>query len=348
MSSLFQPDFFSAPRPVFNPISTEGYSQITDILHKHYDIDSHDVVSISALDGLEVNSKNFRVETSKGIYALKRSGKNANLRNSAYQMEISQKLNALGASMPNAIYSHDGICAEDNNKFWILTDFVEGGYFSGSSNDYLSAIDAIVALQNAIDHCEGGQGLPLASLNNSWSETARIFQEFYSRKPEWNSLFPDEEKILLIGESDHLKQCIEKVSESTNHAVREILPTHIDLHPHNILVGDGGRVVIVDVDSLQRANRLQSIAFAIFKLTRQHIVYEAPRDFSQPALKFMNTLGVKNNSVREYYYAALAEILRRIGIIISLNMNHANSEWNKVLKLQLMALHEAAPIFGQE
>ncbi len=349
IGELFAPDIFSKPRPVFNAVVPAVCADIADILEKHYRIDRDEIASVTGLDGLEINSRNFKVVAGGKTYALKRSGKNARLDDSRNQLEISQSLNMMGASLPRIIFSQDlPYVLRDDGHFWILSDFIEGTYFSGSSAHYLSVMDAVVSLQASLEVCEAARSLPLSPASDSWNDTAHIFEEFFNRVSEWSVMFPESEFHILLQESDHIRACLEKVALYELTSRKNILPTHIDLHPHNILMKNDVFPVIVDIDSLQRTDKMQSLAFAVFKLTRQHIVQEKPENLAAPAQKFMRALNMSADDIQIFYHAAMAEILRRVGIIIALNMRQSNREWNKVLPLQLMALYEVSYIFGQE
>jgi GTP1/Obg family GTP-binding protein len=110
----------------------------------------------------------------------------------------------------------------------------------------------------------------------------------------------------------------------------------------------------VDVDSLQLNIRAISIAFAVYKLVRQHAVkvgYTSSdaTHIRRVARAFLSSISgvveISDAEVEYLRFAASFEIYRRILIISNLNIIHGNSVWNKVLPMHFTALHEIPYIF---
>ena len=347
---LFLPDIFSKPNPVFKPVAPSMALEPMHILKEYYSFGSQDVLSIEKLEGLEINSQNFRIATKGKTYALKRVSAQAKIDSCRIQLFVAQELSKQGIALPHLVEASNGqpyVC-NDNSQLWILSDFIEGSYFIGTAAHYSASIRAIVGLQEALENTEQARKLPLSAAVDAWDGAVLIIEELLARSGEWSTLFPSAEYQALLREEGHLISCLKKVSVYERSSLKKIVPTHIDLHPHNILMPKDRSPVIVDIDSLQCADRTQSLAFAIFKLTRQYIVQEKPSDLSAPAQLFMNALGIQEGESRIYFMAAMAEVLRRISIIADLNMNKNNHDWNAILHLQLAALYELPYIFGQE
>lgn len=347
---LFKPDIFSQPRPAFQATDPDISAVILSVLAQHYGFGPLEIHSVEGLVGLEVNSRNFKVCVGSDFYALKRAGAQVNINDCQRQLRVTQLLSERGVSVPHVINSSKNVpyALHDDGTLWILSRFIEGPYFSGSHAHYQSSAQAIRALQDAVEGMVAAQALPISAAAYAWEGTAAVFDEFFKRTSEWQTLFPAADHRLLMREQDRIRDCLEKASLYEQTLTRHIVPTHIDLHPHNILMRDDHTPVIVDIDSLQRTDRVQSLAFAVFKLTRQHIVHENPADRAAPARAFLHTLGVRPDEGDFYYHGAMVEVLRRVGIIVSLNMHKSNLEWNKVLPLQLAALHELPYVFGKD
>jgi hypothetical protein len=132
-----------------------------------------------------------------------------------------------------------------------------------------------------------------------------------------------------------------------------IVPTHIDLHPHNLLINPKIGPVFVDIDSLQRADRVQNIGFATFKLVRQYIVHEqifkSYQKIKRDTRCFIDivtkTAQIEEINCNDICLLATAEVLRRLALIIDLNRLQGNRAWNTVLHMHLMALHEIPLMF---
>ena len=266
----------------------------------------------------------------------------------AIQLALSQSMLQQGVPFPRLTKTKTGdLYARDHeNRMWILSDFVEGAYFTGMRQQLDAVARAIAALQDQLEKSAEAQQLPLFSAVNSWDGTAAIFNELFAKENSWAEFFPATEKDALLRERAVLERIFQKTRDYLKTSSSQIVPIHIDLHPHNILIGEQGAPVIVDIDSLQRADRVQSLSFAIFKLVRQHIVQERPSDLAAPAREFFKQLNIAEADIPLYAAKATAEVLRRIGIIASLNMHKANRDWNAVLHIQLAALHEIPHVFA--
>lgn len=347
---VFKPDIFSSPRPAFQAADADVSAMISSVLSRHYGFDPEEINAVECLVGLEVNSKNFKVGVGADFYALKRAGTNVSIDNCGQQLRVTQLLLERGVSVPHVINSNRNApyAIHDDGTVWILSRFIEGPYFSGSLADYQSSASAIRKLQDAVEGLAEAQELPVSASAHAWEGTVAIFDDFFRREAEWQVLFPATDCQLLVQEQDRIRDCLVIASLHEQALTHHIVPTHIDLHPHNILMQDGHLPIIVDIDSFQRTDRTQSLAFAAFKLTRQYIVHENPTDRAAPVREFLQTLGAKSAEVDFYYHGAMVEVLRRVGIIVSLNMYKSNREWNRVLPLQLAALHELPYIFGKD
>lgn len=348
--SLFSPDIFSKPYPVFKPVSSEGSQQALGVLAADYDIHETSVLKLETLDGLEINSRNLKIITADKIYALKRCGAQVKPDDCRVQLELTQELFNRGVRLPCLLptVTGDVYALKEDSRIWILSEFVEGSYFTGAMTEFSAVIQAVSVLQTALEDADLAKMLPLSAAALTWDKTATLLEELFNRHTEWAELFPPPEYTVLFGEADYLREVFDSISSYESHSEKNIVPTHIDLHPHNILIGDDQKPVIVDIDSLQRADRLQSLAFAVFKLTRQVIVQNDSQNKAVTAQEFMNVLNFRDTDAHMFLMAATAEVLRRIGIIADLNMHKSNRDWNAVLHLQLAALHELPYVFGME
>lgn len=345
---LFAPDIFSRPRPLFEGVMPAIRDDITAILARHYGIDPDTVGAAEGLIGLEVNSKNYKVTIDGRDYALKRAGAKAQPEDCRRQLLLTQELRRRGVAVPDILDSTAAapFAVAEDQRLWILSAFINGSYFEGTADHYASSIAAIASLQGSLESLPSANDLPVSIAAHSWAGTAAILDEFFARRAEWPDLFPADEYALLHEQCDHIHSCARDAASYGLSGEKPLTPVHIDLHSHNILMQDNRKPVIVDIDSLQRADKVQSLAFAIFKLTRQHIVKAQPADRAAPARQFLAALNVPPADYPLYRMAATAEVLRRVGIILTLNMQQSNREWNTVLPLQLRALHEMPHVFA--
>jgi Ser/Thr protein kinase RdoA (MazF antagonist) len=355
VGQIFGPDLFSRSQPKFELVTKEICGDISRVIETHYKCLGHEVVSVEKLSGLEINSKNFKVAIGSRIYALKRTDKQANATSCNEQLAISQQLLERGIPFPRIVKNDDGalLSSHDDGFVWILAEFIEGDYFSGCSKDFFTIARAVGAMQITLETIEPKK-LPLSASVGAWTQTSKILSELLERKRDWSTIFPPSECEVLMREEESFVNSFWQVSDCMPSFHSCIVPTHIDIHPHNILVSGDNFPVFVDVNSLLLADRTQSLAFATYKLARQYVVYEGLAGLHKSMAKatrvFVDKLAhsakLENNCIADFPLAATAEVLRRIAIIADLNMHKENREWNAVLHMHLSALHEIPLLFA--
>lgn len=354
--NLFCPDLFSRSRPAFEPLEDDLFHEIVSVISTHYSHLGHSPESATKLSGLEINSRNFRVRLGPHFYALKRAGKQVCNTVCSAQIAISQNLLERGITFPRIIRNDSGeyYSLHTDGHIWILADFVDGDYFSGCREHFSVLADAIGKLQSSLESFSPVT-LPRSIAAGSWPKTKKILSELFDRQTEWDTLFPVAEYGALMSAGEILADASQNVETQIAGFINPLVPTHIDLHPHNILINPGGHPVFVDIDSLQVAGRTQCLAFATYKLARQYVVYErlqgSPHEISRTTRQFVErlcqTANLDNETYLQFPLGATAEVLRRIALIADLNMHAGNREWNAVLHMQLNALHEIPLLFGE-
>jgi Ser/Thr protein kinase RdoA (MazF antagonist) len=352
---IFGPDLFSRSKPGFERVSDEICSDISNVIKTHYTCLGREVESVEKLSGLEINSKNFKVAIGPRTYALKRIDRIVNIATCNEQLTISQNLLERGILFPRIVRNDEGtlVSSHDDGAIWILAEFIKGDFFSGCSKDFFTVARAVGAMQNTLETIEPNI-LPRSISVGTWTQTSNILSELLERKREWSTLFPQLEYEALTREHEYFAHSFRYVYDHLSDVPRTLVPTHIDIHPHNILVSADRVPVFVDVDSLQIADRIQCMAFATYKLARQHVVYEglagSPKEIAKTTREFVDNLAhaakVEKSGIAHFPVAATAEVLRRIAIIADLNMHKENREWNAVLHMHFSALHEIPQLFA--
>lgn len=352
---FFTPDIFSRSQPRFENISQDILKEINNVLLVHYSHLGNAAVTAKQLSGLEINSRNFKVCTGSGIYALKRINNKLYRASYSNQLALSQQLLKQGIQFPRIIHSDEGtlFSVQNDDNIWVLAEFVEGDYFSGRRDYFFAIAHAIGNLQHSLDTIDPS-GIPLSIAAGSWNHTNNIIIELFQRENDWDRLFPKSESDALRREGRIIEKSFEMVVDRIPYINSRIVPTHIDLHPHNILMTSENTPVFVDVDSIQRAERTQSLAFATYKLARQYVVYEglttSKDKITRDTRCFVDTIihaaGLNNIDIKDFPILATVEVLRRIALIVELNMLKGNREWNAVLHMHFMALHEIPLMFS--
>ena len=131
----------------------------------------------------------------------------------------------------------------------------------------------------------------------------------------------------------------------------QIQAAHFDLHPHNILVGGGKVAAVLDFEACKVMPVGFALGFAALKQCRQamtlHPLSADPRRVgSLYADHLLRTCPRVRGLIAHFGDLAVAEVLRRICIILRLNVENGDKKWNKVLAVQLRHLVEARALFG--
>ena len=353
--NIFTPDLFSRSHPKFEDISQDKLKEINSVLSEHYSHLGNTARTAEQLSGLEINSLNFKVCMGSGIFALKRINRKLCGVSCSNQLALSQQLLQQGILFPKIVQNAKGslISLQNDGYIWVLAEFVEGDYFSGQKENFFTIAHAIGKLQHTLDAIDPS-GIPLSIAAGSWKTTSNIIIELLGRKNDWDCIFPKSESDALRKECIMIENSFERVAERIPQIDSRIVPTHIDLHPHNILMTRENTPVFVDVDSIQRAERTQSLAFATYKLARQYVVHEGLTVSKDKIAKdtrcfvdiILHTAGLNDINIKDFPILATAEVLRRIALIADLNMYKESREWNAVLHMHLMALHEIPLLFS--
>jgi Ser/Thr protein kinase RdoA (MazF antagonist) len=126
---------------------------------------------------------------------------------------------------------------------------------------------------------------------------------------------------------------------------------HFDLHPHNLLVSGGKVAAVLDFEACKVMPVGFALGFAALKQCRQAIALrQLPGDPRLAGALYIEHLFRAYHGARELAAhlgdLAVAETLRRICIILRLNLENGEKKWNKVLAVQLGHLGEARELFG--
>lgn len=353
-NSLFLPDIFSRNVPEFKSCSDDTTAEVIEVLKHIYKLDVPSGSTIEKLVGLEINSKNYRITLPSRQLALKQTNRINENATVANQLALSQLLLERGINFPRLLRSHEGdYVSVHNNSSWILGDFVSGKYYSGQNDESAGLGVLLGSMQGILDNLDV-KDLPVSNIVSNWQETRSVFAEFYKMESDWPHIFPAQDYLLLNDNYEALRKSIDVVEDFKATVIDRPVVTHIDLHPHNILVNNSGKLIVLDVDSLQVSYRLQSIAFAFYKLMRQHVISNkiglsvenignAVQGF---AMHYSKGCKLDKSDFGNLQSAAMVEVVRRIGIIIRLNMVHRNTEWNRVLIMHMSALAEIPYLFS--
>ena len=166
----------------------------------------------------------------------------------------------------------------------------------------------------------------------------------------WNQIFGIELSQLINDSFGTIVMVMKKLA-NFDFKGGPILPNHIDIHPHNLLYMKDELKAIIDYDSIKLTPVGYGIAFSSMKLCRQSIA-ENPELCPKKTgylfkEKLRNNLNIQKSWMDNFLNLSLVEIMRRICIIINLNIDKQNTDWNRVLPIQLSHLKEAQILFEE-
>ncbi len=301
-------------------------------------------------DALSINSKNFRLSTSEGDFVLKRWSHQVVSQEVRHTLAIMDWLASQQLPVPAPVkLQQDSFTLSTDSSTWSLFPFVEGAYFSGASDELHAAAEVTGRLMETLSQ------LPSICVPNGGPSQLTVADgELLARVKDvsgtWDALFGMEHADLLAS----LWPVLMAEWESLN-SIRltggRIQASHFDLHPHNLLVQDSEVVAVLDFEACKVMPVGFALGFAALKQCRQAMtLLPSSTDPASVGSLYTDHLMQTYPGVRDLIAhlgdLAVAEVLRRICIILRLNLENADKKWNKVLTVQLAHLGEARALFG--
>lgn len=337
----FHLDRFSVSGPDWIPMSVSEKNNVrslAEILREKFSSTIGEIIDVHKVAGLEINSSNLRIEGSKGSLVVKLLDVQdyANFDSNAF---IYAHIKDLGLPGPEIIGADSG---ELLGRPFIAMNYIPGHYFSGSKLDLSLVGCAIREFHQGFADCKAlaVPELPVLQRNSNY-----ILTEFLAIKDMWDSKFEADLAFMLRENIDLLINTEARCSASLSTILRlEKGLFHIDLHPHNIIVGTG-EATLIDVDSLKSVAWPSALGFCFYKLARQVVAlhgsdkadYSELKDFFE---RIVSGYGATEERVSLCFLGGLTEILRRTLIILEGNLGSRVSRWNQVLQIQIRAISE--------
>lgn len=347
---LFQPDLFSVSRsgwveldPAMAPMLDEVLSQLPPLCRNL-------TGKPQQSDALGINSSNFRLNAAEGDFVLKRWSQQAVDQDVRNTLAIMDWLASQRLPVPAPVKLHQNSFTLSNvYGTWSLFPFVEGAYFSGADDELYAAAEITGRLMEALTQ------LPSACQPNGGPSQLTVADgELLGRvkdvSGEWDALFGSEHADILASSWPLLMVEWEKLN-TTKLAGGRIQPAHFDLHPHNLLVSAGKVAALLDFEACKVMPVGIAFGFAALKQCRQTLALRPLQ--GDPRLlgslysdHLLLTCPSASELIGHLGDLAVAEVLRRICVILRLNVENGEKKWNKVLTVQLGHLGEARALFG--
>lgn len=356
LSDLFLPDLFSSPGPRWYEAQGEKTVDVAHVLNTYYSVAGDEVSSIQQSNAIELNSNNYLVHTRDGKLVVKRWPM-VGVQDRADLETQALLVNWLAEQSISVPYIHQSkltnkYVIEYQECYWCVMSYKDGNYFSGAGNELQVAGNQLCGLFSALggapDNLQVSKSIQ--SLGNNATDVVNCLEQ---ERAEWENIFGESHANILNESWSDIKSELNKLLAGQSKLKSQIGLCHIDLHPHNVLMIDGKTATILDYHSLMMAPREIIIAFNLFKLARQAIV-EKGGDYSDEHVRaqidFVILKLIENevldNLLRDQMSSfAKMEIMRRLLLIIELNINEQNQDWNHILPVQIQALKEADLVF---
>ena len=301
-------------------------------------------------DALGINSKNFRLNTAKGIFVLKRWSEHTAPRDIQNTLAIMAWLAARQLPVPAPLELRpDCFTLVTRSGTWSMFPYVEGAYFSGAGDELPAAAEVCGRLMETLALLPAAC-MPAEGPAHMTAGDGALLRRVKDVSRTWDALLGTEHAELLASLWPVLmlewdKLCAAKPISGRTQA------THFDLHPHNLLVSGGKVAAVLDFEACKVMPVGFALGFAALKQCRQAIALRQLRgDPRSAGALYIERLLRACPGARELAPhlgdLAVAETLRRICIILRLNLENGEKKWNKVLAVQLGHLGEARGLFG--
>jgi len=347
---LFRPDLFSRRLPSYTEPDEIALQSVKEIIAHDYRSVIGQNLRISQTSGNNVNSRNFRIASSRGQFVLKHIPQ-AGLRDHESTCHLSAFLNSRGAAV---VYPEKNdkreFVSRDEQAGWSLWPFFEGDYFSGGEQELRGIADAVQGLSKHLSTVPADAS-PTRRVEVNVSDMVATIRNIDSSWNDWVKTV-DETMVRLVADNRPviLKALSGIETTAAKYEFSQLLPVHYDLHPHNILVKEGHIAAILDTDSIVMYAPMPSLGFAAFKLFRQHVAHleseEPGPELREDFERFSNQLAPEY-SAQEMLEGARIEVMRRMCDILGNLDTDGKSVWGHVFGIHLSALSEISWLLGE-
>jgi hypothetical protein len=346
---LFEPDIFSHKTPIWTRVSERSLGTISSLLNASSVIPISRVQSIDQSGAIELNSNNFRISTASGQYLLKRwSNSNRVSLRRLLKLMVWLRDAELPAPMP-VLELGEPFLVGHAGSLWSLFHFVQGDYFEGSKEELKTAAALVAQLHTALARAPSylvpGEG----PIHNSQLDID-LFRNASAQRVKWVEIFGSIHARVLRDAWPTIEKTYEGLRHVRfNQGVRS--PAHFDIHPHNILTDGAHIAAVLDFDSCKMMYSGYALAFSGLKLCRQSVT--TSRKTLNPAKigeifleQLIRTNPALEDLAPDFTKLATSEVLRRIALIIRLNLERSDRSWNHILPIQVRHIGESEALFG--
>lgn len=349
---LFRPDLFSVSRPEWVEVDPAIAPLLDEVLQRLLNVCDPLTAAPQQSGALGINSKNFRLSTSEDDFVLKRwAGRPGYVdHNIGRTLAIMDWLAFRGFPVPAPVkLSQDEFILRTDLGAWSVFHFAEGEYFSGIDDELFSAAEISGYLMEELAKIPSSC-LPLRGPSHFSGADRDLLGRANHNSNKWDEFFGEEDANylasswpLLVTEwgKVNLNQCLGG----------HIQAAHFDLHPHNLIAQKSAIAAVLDFEACKVIPVGFALGFAGLKQCRQAMtVMDSSTDPRRVGEDYAKTLSVRYPEARKiiphFGDLAVAETLRRIFLILRLNLDSGEKKWNQILRVQIAHLREARALFG--
>jgi len=345
MLNCFKPDIFSNPIPKWSAGSIKNLGS----LFKHLPEDFGKNAVVEYAGGLEINSNNFKITENNKSIIVKRWSKATEQKQLERILNTMEWLANAEVKVPKPIKFNDGALLLNNGGYhWSCYPYFSGNYFSGRGPEIKNAALITAELANMLANLPA-ELMPETGPQHLTDGDNETLIETDQNRDSWKSFFGTEYRDILENSWNNIKDDwarLKNVIINTGPS----MASHFDLHPHNLIFEKSRISAILDFEACKVMPIGYALAFAGLKQCRQAVCISrdlnSAKKIGQNYIKDIKSkLQMDDSWIENFSDLALAEIMRRICIILRLNLE-GNKEWNKVLPVQIAHLYEAKMLFG--
>lgn len=345
----FTQDIFSQSTPSWSSsLSTISEDLLNVVSRIDNNVDKDDI-RVEYSGAFEVNSSNFKIRIDGKTYLLKRWSSKLSNQRVENLTGLMSWLGKSGVKVPEPELFMDGsrtVSIKDTN--WSYFEFKEGEYFSGAPNQLLPTAEATGHLASKLSALPI-QYRPPEGPDYFTDHQSAILKQFISEKKSWQRLL-GKPLVDLIAPSIPLVERTWGDLKNKYFDLGDTCAVHFDLHPHNLIMTNGDVESILDFESCLWMPFRIGCSFSMMKQLRQSIAFQnGNRDIKKTVNSYMKSfiaqMEIEQTVFGSFKDLALFEVLRRLVLILELNLVHEDKTWNNVLPIQIRNLYESPILF---
>lgn len=350
---LFLKDNHAPDHVALEFVNENSAKKLFGLLVDHFpDLFQHEIpFTVEVIGGANINSLNFRINNKYYLKFLPVN--NTKLKPKEFYF-IAEQLIHSGFNVAHFYLPKDKdidkifTIKSDllNGEYWVLLqDFVSDKFYSGSKGEVKQIPELLRKLESIFkENC-----------NLTFNSSSPINVELI--KNDWKRIleFVDQNGL---GEDSYINQVYSRIQENLNLffmenklRINDLVPStelgiyHSDLHPHNLLADDAGKIWVIDHESFKYMPASVYRGFSIFKLFRKSI---SNNHCNIKEITDLINSNYTKKEVGEMLIGAQVELIRRIVLILTLNYFQKDTRWNADLIKHTNGLLECKLLFSYE